>query len=240
MFPGELGRSVPVGTPANNGPSVRRGLRPSPAAVLAESGPRSRCPLAPGAVGPNRRRSGPRRGGIDAARRRPTRRYAARAMDLRRLRAGEWIAALSGVALLVSLFLPWYGDGPADEASGWQALAAVDIALALVAAFGVSLLVITASQRVPAVPIALSAIVMLVGLIGVLLALIRLANVPGGFDDRELGVWLGLLAAIGIVAGAALAMRDERLSPDGRPTDLTGRPTPAPPEIERIPAPPPQ
>ena len=29
-------------------------------------------------------------------------------MDLRRLRAGEWIAGVSGVVLLVSLFLPWY------------------------------------------------------------------------------------------------------------------------------------
>jgi hypothetical protein len=159
-------------------------------------------------------------------------------MDLRRLRAGEWIAALSGVALLVSLFLPWYGAGAEDDASGWQALAAVDIALALVAAFAVALLLVTATQRVPAVPVALSTIVTLVGMIGVVLVLIRLAGVPGGFDGRELGVWLGLIAAIGIVAGAALAMHDERLSPDGGHTDLTGRAAPAPPEIDRIPAPP--
>ena len=158
-------------------------------------------------------------------------------MDLRRLRAGEWIAALSGAALLVSLFLPWYGAGAEDDASGWQALAAVDIALALVAVFGVALLLITASQRVPAVPIALSPIVTLVGMIGVVLVLIRLANAPDGFDGREVGVWLGLVAAVGIVAGGALAMRDERLSPDGSHTDLTGRPTAAPPEIERIQAP---
>lgn len=160
-------------------------------------------------------------------------------MDLRRLRAGEWIAALSGALLLVSLFLPWYGAG-AEDASGWEAFAVVDVALALVAAFGVSLLVVTASQRVPAVPIALSAIVTIVGMIGVVLVLVRLANLPGGFDGRELGVWLGLLAAIGIVAGSALAMRDERLSPAGGHTDLTGRPTPAPPEIERMPAPRPE
>jgi hypothetical protein len=160
-------------------------------------------------------------------------------MDPRRLRAGEWIAAVSGVVLLVSLFLPWYGAG-AEDASGWEALAVVDVALALVAAFGVSLLVITASQRVPAVPIALSAIVTLVGLIGLILVLIRLGNLPDGFDGRELGVWLGLPATIGIVAGGALSMRDERLSPPGQHTDLTGRPTPPPAEIERLPAPRPE
>jgi hypothetical protein len=158
-------------------------------------------------------------------------------MDLRRLRAGEWVAALSGIVLLVSLFLPWYGAGAEGDASGWEALAAVDIALALVAAFGVGLLVITASQRVPAVPIALSAVVTFVGLIGMVLAAIRLVSVPDGLDGREAGVWLGLLGTIGIIAGGWLAMRDERLSPEGRHTDLTGRPTSAPPEIERIPAP---
>jgi hypothetical protein len=158
-------------------------------------------------------------------------------MDLRRLRAGEWVAALSGIVLLVSLFLPWYGAGAEGEASGWEALAAIDVVLALVAAFGVGLLVITASQRVPAVPIALSAVVTFVGLIGVVLVLIRLASVPGELDGREAGVWLGLLGTIGTVAGGWVAMRDERLSPEGRHTDLTGRPAPAPPEIEHIPAP---
>jgi hypothetical protein len=159
-------------------------------------------------------------------------------MDLRRLRAGEWIAAISGVALLVALFLPWYGGEPGTEdASAWEALAAVDVALALVAAFGVALLVITASQRVPAVSVAMSAIGTLVGLIGLVLVLVRLANVPDGLDGRELGAWLGLLATIGIVVGGGLAMRDERLSPAGGHTDLTGRPTAAPPETAPIPAP---
>jgi hypothetical protein len=160
-------------------------------------------------------------------------------MDLRRLRAGEWIAAVSGAVLFLSLFLPWYGAG-AEDASGWEALAAVDVALALVAASGVSLLLITASQRVPAVPVALSAMATLVGLIGLVLVLIRMGNLPDGFDGRELGVWLGLLATLGIVAGAALSMRDERLSPPGRHTDLTGRPTGPPAEIEPLPAPRPE
>jgi hypothetical protein len=157
-------------------------------------------------------------------------------MDLRRLRAGEWMAAVSGAALFVSLFLPWYGAGTGD-ATAWEALAALDVVLALVATLGVGLLVVTASQRVPAVPIAFSAVVTLAALIGLVLVVVRVANLPGGVDGREWGLWLGLAAALGMVVGGALAMRDERLSPAGRHTDLTGRPGPPPPEIEPIPAP---
>jgi hypothetical protein len=160
-------------------------------------------------------------------------------MDLRRLRAGDYVATLSGAALFVSLFLPWYSaDG--EEATAWQALTAIDVVLALVAALAVSLLPVTASQPVPAVPVALSAFVTLAGLIGLVLVLVRLASLPGAADGREWGLWLGLLAAIGMVVGAALAMRDERLSPAGRHTDLTGRPAPPPPEIEPLPAPRPE
>ena len=147
-------------------------------------------------------------------------------MDLRRLRAAEWIAAVSGAALLASLFLPWYGSGP-DDATGWQALAATDVLLALVAAFGVALVPITAAQRTAAVPIACSALVSLAGLVGILLVLFRAANLPDGADGREWALWLGLAAAFGVAAGGWLAMRDERLSPP-------------PPEIEPLPAPRPE
>jgi hypothetical protein len=160
-------------------------------------------------------------------------------MDLRRLRAGEWIAAVSGAVLFASLFLPWYEAGDAD-ASAWEALAAIDIALALVAAIGVALLPITASQRVPAVPIAFSALVSLVGLIGTVLVLVRVADLPDGADGRGWALWLGLIAALGVAAGGTIAMRDERLSPPGRHTDLMGRPVPPPPDIEPIPAPRPE
>jgi hypothetical protein len=160
-------------------------------------------------------------------------------MDLRRLRAGEWMASVSGAVLLVSLFLPWYDAGDAN-ASAWEALAVVDVALALVAAFGVALLPITATQRVPAVPIAFSAFVLLAGLIGTVLVLVRAAGLPDGADGRGWALWLGLIAALGMAAGGGVAMRDERLSPPGRHTDLTGRPAASPPEIEPIPAPRPE
>ena len=153
-------------------------------------------------------------------------------MDLRRLRAGEWLVALSGAVLLGSLFFPWYEGG----ASAWSALAVVDVVLALIAAAAVALLVITATQRVPAVPVALAALVAMGGLIAVLVVLFRIVDLPEGISGRDWGVWAALAGALGIVAGALVAIRDERPSPPGRHTDATGRPAPPPEELDPIPA----
>jgi hypothetical protein len=160
-------------------------------------------------------------------------------MDLRRLRAGEWIAAASGAVLLASLFLPWYDTG-AGGASARESLAMVDLLVAVVAAGGILLWIATAAQRIPAVPIALSAVLTLAAGLGVALVLIRAASLPDGVGGRDWGLWLAVAAAAGLLAGAAIAMHDERASPPGRHTDLAGGPAPAPPEIETIPAPRPQ
>jgi hypothetical protein len=161
---------------------------------------------------------------------------------MRRLRAPEWIVAVSGAALLVSLFVPWYstadvaaGAGwtryaPLGTASlsGWESLGVIDVILALIALSAIALLVVTATQSVPAVPIALDAVVALAGIVATVLVLVRVLWIPDGADGREWGLWLALAAALGIAAGAWLAMRDERL------------PTAAQPEIEARPAPRPE
>jgi hypothetical protein len=146
-------------------------------------------------------------------------------MDLRRLGAGEWLAALSGLALLVSLFLPWYGADADGTASGWESLAAIDVLLAFVAASGVLLAIVTAAQKVPAVPIALSALVALAGLFGVALVLLRVLDLPDGVAGREWAIWLGLAGAVGIVAGSVIAMRDE-VRPGATVPDIPAMPAP--------------
>jgi hypothetical protein len=153
-------------------------------------------------------------------------------MDLRRLRAGEWITALGGAALLVALFLSWYGS-----ATAWQSLTVADILLAAIALFAIALLPITATLRVPALPLVLDALVALAGKVALVIVLIRMLSPPGAAEGLELGIWLALAASVAIVVGGWVAMRDERLSPPDRPTDLTGRPGPPPPEIEVLPAP---
>jgi hypothetical protein len=158
-------------------------------------------------------------------------------MDARRVRAGEWMAAASGTALLLALFLPWYELEGGATASAWDSLAALDVVLAVIAVAAVALLLVTAGQRVPAVPIALDALVAPAGLIAGVLVTVRVLNLPDAAAARGWGLWLALAASLGIVAGGVLAMRDERLSPPGRHTDLTGRPAPPPPPVETISAP---
>jgi len=170
-------------------------------------------------------------------------------MDLRRLRAGEWIVALSGMGLFVSLFLPWYGYEAARpglevvgaDATGWEAFAVTDVLLAVLASFGPALWIVTASQRTVPIPIALAGLTALAGSVALVLAALQVLVVvePGGPIDttRDAGAWLGLASAAGLAVGGWLAMRDERISKPGRPTDATGRPAPPPPEIEAIPAP---
>jgi hypothetical protein len=160
-------------------------------------------------------------------------------MDLRRLRAGEWIAGVSGLVLLVSLFLPWYAD-EAGSRTGWESLGALDVILAVVGLAALAIPVVTAVHRVPAVPLAHQSLTTLVGLLAVALVLIRVLNLPDWADERDWGLWVALAAALGVVAGGLIAMRDERLTRGQRHTDLTGVPVTAQPEIETLPPPRPE
>lgn len=159
-------------------------------------------------------------------------------MDLRRLRAGEWIAGASGLVLFISLFLPWY-DAAGTDVSAFEAFAVFDVVLVALAALGLVLVVVTASQPSAAPGIALDALVTIIAAVVAILLVFRVLNFPGDLEGAERGAfaWAGLVAAWGVFAGALVAMRDERLSKPGRPTDSTGVPVDAPPEIETIPAP---
>jgi hypothetical protein len=161
------------------------------------------------------------------------------------------------VLLLVALFVPWYGD-PAttgayfDRAGGtgwtayaplaatltaWESFSVLDLILALLALAAISVPVVTATHRVPAMPLAVESLTTLFGMLGVILVLIRVLNLPGDADGREIGLWLGLLATLGIAGGGLIGMRDERRSPAGRHTDVSGVPVSSPPEVEQVPAP---
>ena len=148
-------------------------------------------------------------------------------MDLNRLRVGEWITAISGVVLLISLFLPWD-----DAMSGWEALSVTDILLGLVGVAAILLWFVTARAKNTAPGIAFDALLVPFALVMSIVLLIKVWAYDGT------GAWLGLAATLGVLVGTLVAMRDERLSKSGQPTDQTGVPVDAPPAIEKLPAPP--
>jgi hypothetical protein len=147
-------------------------------------------------------------------------------MDLRRLRGGEWILALSGAALLTSLFLPWYKRGDADL-TGWEAMSVLDVVLALVAVAAMACVLVTATQETAAVSISLESVTTLLGLVGSVVALVRVIDMPdlGPGFGAAVGAYIGLAGALGVAAGGLIAIRDERL-PTAPRVEIEAQPPP--------------
>ena len=148
---------------------------------------------------------------------------------MRRLRAGEWLAALGGVGLIVTLALDWYGARAREAGvSGFAAFDVIDVLLVLVAGTGIALAVVQATRERPALPVAAAVLTITVGILGTLLVLYRIANEPGPdeFLDVRAGAYLGLLAVAAMTAGGWLALATERVPglPPGPEPEL--RPAP--------------
>ena len=149
-------------------------------------------------------------------------------MDTSRISFGEKVAAASGVALLLFMFLPWYGFGgtsievpgsgtistPGADLTAWQAFSLVDLVLFLAALLAIALAVARAADALPSgLPAPPAEIVLGAGALAVLLVLYRILSVPGpeveGFENgRKIGIFLALLASGGIAFGGYAAMNE--------------------------------
>jgi hypothetical protein len=132
-------------------------------------------------------------------------------MDTGRLSQGQMIAGISGLVLFISLFFKWIGIDVAGisggSQSGWESQSSLDIYLLIVAIVAIT----------PAVggmtgggdfPIANSANALLLGAIAVILMFFTMfIGFPDGLS-REFGMWLALLASIGVAVGGYLAAQD--------------------------------
>jgi hypothetical protein len=159
-------------------------------------------------------------------------------MDARRLGSGELLAGVSAVALLVVMFLDWFGGGPA-----WETLTIGRILLVAVALLALTLVVLTLGARPVAMATsAASIIVGVTGLVVVYLLYRLVVDEPGPDAGAQigLGAYLGLLFALGCGAGAWRALADERTGTPAslRQTErvLAVRGAPRPPPAERDPS----
>lgn len=154
------------------------------------------------------------------------------------LNRGALIAGGSALALFAVMFIDWFADGgqaadlarraqeaaeqlgldPNEHASGayspengWLGLGWLQLLLvggAMLSAFAFA--VVTFTQAAVSTPIALSAIVTGIGILAFFAVLFSLINPPGNEIDRQLGLYLGLVASAGIVLGGYLGMQEER------------------------------
>jgi hypothetical protein len=168
-------------------------------------------------------------------------------VDFSRIRFGEMIAGVSGVALFVFMIFPWFGlEGIRGSDNAWEALGFIDFILLLAVLAAIGLAVLSATGARLDLPVGPAVIVAGLGALAVVLILFRILFPPDvdvvlGDDidgTRKIGVFLGLLAAAGITVGGVTAMgeRGERVpSSVGRP----GAPGAAAPPPPAGPPPPP-
>ena len=106
-------------------------------------------------------------------------------------------------------FLPWY-SAQGDNATAWQAFSVVDLFIAAAAVAGLAVGIVVLGRISVSYPVAGSAVAP-GGALALLLIAYRLINPPGADGvEREIGAWLGLLAAAGITYGGYLGMQEPR------------------------------
>jgi hypothetical protein len=147
-------------------------------------------------------------------------------VNLRRLRAGEWLAGAGGALLIVSLFLPWY-EGT-EPLTGFEALSVIDILLTLVALVALALPVLQATQDVPSKPVGTAVLLVVFGALATLLVAFRLIDSPADGLSVRPGAWIALVASVLITVGAWRSLAAEYVR--GLPPDLE-------PELRATPAP---
>jgi hypothetical protein len=155
--------------------------------------------------------------------------------DPSRLRRGEIIVGAGSVVLLASMFaLEWYGittelrpTAPSlvysTSVNGWDALTNVRWLMLLTIACGLALVYLQAARRAPAIPVTLSVVVTVLGLLTVLVLIYRvLINEPGSdaVVEQKAGAFMGLASAIAIEIGGYLSMRDEGIAEKDAPAEI--------------------
>lgn len=154
------------------------------------------------------------------------------AMRLRatRLRWPEWLTGGAGIVLLaVMLLLPWYqltlASGPpgptfyvAQKVDGWNGLSHARWLLLLTILLALGAAVFQAQRRAPALPLTLALLASVVAAFTTLWLIVRVVVSPAG--GREIGGWIGLLAAAAIAYGGFSSVRLEGIDAADGPGEI--------------------
>jgi hypothetical protein len=128
--------------------------------------------------------------------------------------AGDRITWLSGLVLALSSFMDWYagsGVGVKIAVIGWH----TGVLGKLVFFIGFAVVAIVALREtgmgLPA-SVPESLVVLALGALATVFVLIRVISIPDSVlpaDGRGIGLWISLLAALGVIAGGLLRAAEE-------------------------------
>lgn len=135
-----------------------------------------------------------------------------------RLSQGEQVAAGASILLIISLFLNWVGievpegsvlaEGFDESASGWSSQNTLDIYLLILAGFGLAPAILTLTDGGD-IPMVSGAATFLLGVIGSIMTIyVLLDGRPEGYDTK-FGLYVAVIAVIGVTIGGYLTMQDE-------------------------------
>ena len=128
--------------------------------------------------------------------------------------AGERVTWIAGLVLTLSSFMDWYagsGVGVKLAVIGWHS----GVLGKLVFFVGLAVLVLVALREFgfelpPSIPESL--LVLALGALATVFVLIRIISIPDSVlpaDGRGIGIWISLLAALGVIAGGLLRAAEE-------------------------------
>ncbi len=124
-------------------------------------------------------------------------------MDSTRLSNGQRLAGIGGLLLIIFLFLPWFGEG-AVSLNGWEGQSTTDLFLLITAIVAIaSALPGAAGMLIPG--LSLNGAAALLGGVGMILMLwLSFFDFAAG-AEREIGVYLSLIATGAIGFGGFMA-----------------------------------
>jgi hypothetical protein len=128
--------------------------------------------------------------------------------------AGERVTWIAGLVLALSSFMGWYagsGVGVKLAVIGWQ----TGVLGKLVFFIGLAVLALVALRESgfelpPTVPESL--LVLALGALSAIFVLIRIISIPDSVlpaDGRGIGIWISLVAALGVIVGGLLRAAEE-------------------------------
>jgi drug/metabolite transporter (DMT)-like permease len=130
---------------------------------------------------------------------------------LKRLRLGELLALAGAICVIVSLFERWY-EGPTGTLDAWDTFGPGVVLLLAATAAALAMVASALTERSTALPVSTAVWCVLLGLLGVIAAVVRVLERPDHASEVCIGAWLALAGSVMILAGAWQALRDERPS----------------------------